>query len=182
MMFEEKKLRAVPILVGVLALALALAGAGCGGGGGGSSDTESSGGGNEVTEASSDPALQYSQCMRENGVPNFPDPEEGKIQITPGSGVDPESPEFQEASEACRQFAPSGAPTQANEDLEQQVLEYAQCMRENGVPDFPDPKVSGGAVQLKLPKGVSESSPQFREAQEACGELLAGLGGDGGAP
>ena len=31
----------------------------------------------------------------------------------------------------------------SEEDLEEQALEFAQCMRENGVPDFPDPQVDG---------------------------------------
>ena len=33
--------------------------------------------------------------------------------------------------------------TASDEDLEEQGLAFAQCMRENGVPDFPDPQVNG---------------------------------------
>src|SRR5690242_15575000 len=35
------------------------------------------------------------------------------------------------------------------------MLRFARCMRENGVPDFPDPKVnSGGGISLDAPDGA----------------------------
>lgn len=56
-------------------------------------------------------ALAFSQCMREHGV-KMPDPQfggEGKVtmKIEKGS-VDPNSPAFEEAQEACRQKVPGG--------------------------------------------------------------------------
>jgi hypothetical protein len=55
--------------------------------------------------------LEFAQCMREHGI-DMPDPQQGggiRIQrnsdgnVTNGEGViDPESPEFQAAEEACR--------------------------------------------------------------------------------
>lgn len=50
-------------------------------------------------------ALAFAQCMRENGV-DMPDPQfegDGKVKMTigPGSGIDPNSPAFQQAQEAC---------------------------------------------------------------------------------
>jgi hypothetical protein len=49
--------------------------------------------------------LKFSQCMRSHGVPNFPDPTfHGAavgIELTPGSGVDPNSPAFKSAQKAC---------------------------------------------------------------------------------
>jgi hypothetical protein len=57
-------------------------------------------------------ALAQSRCMREHGI-DMPDPtfdEDGgaQIRIGPGSGIDPESPKFQKAQEACRKEAPGG--------------------------------------------------------------------------
>ncbi len=57
-------------------------------------------------------ALAHSRCMREHGI-DFPDPtfgEDGGVQmrIRKGSGIDPESPKFQEAQEACRDEMPGG--------------------------------------------------------------------------
>src|ERR1700733_8452699 len=42
-------------------------------------------------------ALVFSACMRSHGVPNFPDPPFGgvAIRILPGSGIDPQSPQYQ---------------------------------------------------------------------------------------
>src|SRR5438552_1747298 len=55
-------------------------------------------------------AQAYSQCMRSNGVSNFPDPSE-----TPNGsygfrtqGVDPKSSAFQSASETCDVLVPGG--------------------------------------------------------------------------
>jgi hypothetical protein len=156
-------------------LALAFVAASCGG----SDDGDE--GGEASADASSDPAVEYSECMRENGVPEFPDPVNGQlqIQVTPGSGLDPNSPEWQAAQEACQDLAPAGAESGAapNPDVEAQALEYAECMRENGVPDFPDPAVEGGGVRMQLPPGIDPNSPQFQEAQQACGDIMSGLGG-----
>ena len=52
-------------------------------------------------------ALAMSRCMRAHGVTNFPDPkfEGGKVTLGirggPGSGLDPNSPTFRRAQEAC---------------------------------------------------------------------------------
>ena len=64
-------------------------------------------------------ALAFATCMRSHGVPNFPDPPPGgqAIRILPGSGVDPQSPQYQTATTACRKylgkaskFGPSTSP------------------------------------------------------------------------
>jgi hypothetical protein len=54
-------------------------------------------------------ALKYTVCLRSHGVPNFPDPgpEGGIAPITPGSGIDPQSPAFQSAQQAVRQAEPN---------------------------------------------------------------------------
>jgi hypothetical protein len=167
--------RAVQALA--LIAAAGLFAAGCGG-----SDDSRGGGGSEAS-AASDPAVAYSECMRENGVPEFPDPVDGQLQLqaTPGSGLDPDSPEFKRAQEACQDLAPGGAEAGAspNPDLQAQVLDYAKCIRKNGVPEFPDPDFSGGGVQMGLPPGVDPNSEQFQSALQACQDKAPqGLGGE----
>jgi hypothetical protein len=51
----------------------------------------------------------------------------------------------------------------------QQALAYAQCMRSNGEPGFPDPN-SQGLFQNLGP--VDIRSPQYLSASKACGHLL----------
>jgi len=59
--------------------------------------------------------LAYSQCMRAHGIKDFPDPSNGglRIQIHPGSDLDPNNPTFQKAQQACQKDLPlkgKGAP------------------------------------------------------------------------
>lgn len=52
-----------------------------------------------------DPAklLKFSQCMQKNGIPDFPDPSGGGLQIhtSPGSDLNPNNPTFLAASKLC---------------------------------------------------------------------------------
>ena len=49
-------------------------------------------------------ALKFSECMRKHGITNFPDPDsQGGIELQAGAGgsLDPQSPQFQSAQNAC---------------------------------------------------------------------------------
>jgi hypothetical protein len=52
-----------------------------------------------------DQSLEFVSCMRKNGVPDFPDPQNGQFTIT---GVDPNSPQFQSAIGKCQNLIPGG--------------------------------------------------------------------------
>jgi hypothetical protein len=72
--------------------------------------------GPQQTAAMQAQALKFSACMRSHGVPNFPDPKfEGggvQLQIKRGSGIDPQSSQFQAAQKACQgdMPGPKGGP------------------------------------------------------------------------
>ena len=55
-------------------------------------------------------ALKFSQCMRSHGLPNFPDPKPSSggvgLVIGKNSGLDPNSPQFKTAQQACKTFLP----------------------------------------------------------------------------
>jgi hypothetical protein len=162
-------------LVGAACLAL-LASA-CGGSSGeGVAQADSSG------SSKRQALLAFAACMRKNGVPNFPDPQDS------GGGArlsfDPNTPGFANAQRRCKRLLPNGgAPTrqQQREQL-QKALDYAACMRRRGVPNFPDPKASGdGGIEwgeLGPRVGIDPDSPQFTAAEEACKELAPGAKGD----
>ncbi len=58
------------------------------------------------------------------------------------------------------------------------LLRYAQCIRAHGVPNFPDPKATGG---LAIPNDINTESPAFKSAEQACSSL-AGNSGGGDSP
>jgi hypothetical protein len=124
--------------------------------------------------------VEFAKCMRTHGVPNFPEPTEGKLLVRggPDSGLDPHSPQFKAAGEACRSLAPrfNVSPAQ-RAALQEQALKFSACMRSHGVPKFPDPSFSNGEVQLTIGRsgsGIDPRSPQFQEAQKACQRLAPG--------
>lgn len=117
-------------------------------------------------------ALQFSQCMRANGVPNFPDPGPRGYQITPGSGINPRSPANQTAFNACEKYLPqSGYSPAVPASVRQEEIELANCMRANGVQDFPDPDANGN-IQFPIDSPIAQS-PAFQRAQNGpCKKYL----------
>jgi hypothetical protein len=119
--------------------------------------------------------------MRAHGVPNFPDPSSGGgINIAPGSGLNPQSPAFQSAQQACQKLLPSkGQPPKMSASERQAALRFARCMRAHGEPDFPDPTetVPQGATRVlalrgmvfALRPGIDPRSPAFERAAASCG-------------
>jgi hypothetical protein len=129
---------------------------------------------------SGDPTA-FSACMRENGIGKFPDPEaDGSISFDPGtSGIDVDSPQFQAAEKACAKLMPRGETVSREEQAKRlrEMLAYSACIREQGMPSFPDPKQSvDGSIEMDT-SGIDPRSPRFRAAQVACREL--GLRGPG---
>lgn len=127
-----------------------------------------------AAEAGADP-VTYSECMRANGVADFPDPNAqgqiayGGISVTPQVWV--------KAVGACEGLEPPGWSTEANRTPEQQsaALKFAQCMRDNGVRDFPDPATAREPLidTTKMPGEPSARSiPGFAAAQDACHDLF----------
>jgi hypothetical protein len=165
----------IGLLLGAL---VALGAAGCGGDDGGGDDGIASAGGTATPSSSasaasgndSDRFLQYAQCIRENGVPEFPDPQVdgGAVRMQMPPGLDQEK--VQAAQAKCRQYLPNGGEGNGPADPQrrEQMLKFAQCMRENGVPEFPDPQPNGGIMLNPGQLGVDPQSETFRAAQEKC--------------
>lgn len=131
--------------------------------------------------------LAFSQCMRDNGLPDFPDPTidaDGNPEFFPG-GQPPEGfaddETIQAAFDACQEFLADVVLSFLPEDtteLEDRFLEWAECMRDQGV-DIPDPDFSQGIVGPGGPGGIfgeiDPNDPAFVEASEACNYLFEGL-------
>jgi hypothetical protein len=150
-------------------------------------ESSGGGGGGAVGIAIKVPnGAKFSACMRAHGLPNFPDPNgQGVIQAGAGDGIDPRSPKFRAAQQACGKALPNGgrpSPQQLAK-AQQAALAFSACMRSHGVKDFPDPTFSGGGVTLRLRSGPgSDLDPRssfFQKAQTACQGKLPGKFGAG---
>jgi hypothetical protein len=138
---------------------------------GGSSDE-----GGEETEASFDDAqVEFAECMRENGV-DFPDPSSGEEGPGAFTDIDTDTPEFEAANEECGSIIedaiPEGdLPDQA--ELEDQILELTQCLRDKGF-DVPDQQIgdlgSGEIPQASAELQDLQDDPDFQDATEQCQE------------
>ncbi|MFI2215163.1 hypothetical protein [Streptomyces sp. NPDC020141] len=120
-------------------------------------------------EAGKGDPVAYAKCMRQNGVEDFPDPRSGG-GITLPKGVDPQSDAFKKSEEACKEHRPTRGSVEVpggNEWSSDDQVKFAQCMRKNGLSDFPDPDAEGGVI-LGQDTGVDPKSEQFKKADEAC--------------
>ncbi len=119
--------------------------------------------------------------MRDHGIANFPDPDaSGGLRIDPSMGIDPQSPQFQAAYDACQSLAPkkggSAAEPTITSDDQAAYLAAAECMRSHGFPGFPDPEFANGGVNFPIPQSIDQNSTQFANAVTACQKLIpAGL-------
>jgi hypothetical protein len=124
-------------------------------------------------------AEKFSQCMRDNGVSGFPDPDaSGELTIdgvVNGSSLDPDGPAWTAAMDACKDLQPPGftGDKDVSPEEEQTRLEFAQCMRENGVKDFPDP-VNGQPLvnTYRIPSSDTEEGMTIlNAAMQTCGDF-----------
>jgi hypothetical protein len=163
----------------VALIALATLISGCGS----SAPAATGGGGSGNTAASAQEAVKFAQCMRNNGVSQFPDLNaSGKLTIDAvanGSGLDASSPAFKQALSACKGFEPAGFTGSTRSSQQQTAgLKFAQCIRSNGVPEFPDPLPNGPLVDTNRipsanqPGGMSA----LHAAMQKCSAVAAAAG------
>ena len=187
------------VLLGVVLLGTGALAAACGGGSPGRQGVAALGTtatttGRRVAAPSGNPAspfttaFAFAQCMRTHGEPGFPNPtvsqNDGHLSasevITPGSGVDPNSPQFAGAASACkhllpRQGVPSAGPTLTPADRADYVS-AAACMRSHDIREFPDPTFHNGSVTFNSQTPIETNTPQYQSALTTCQRLIpAGL-------
>jgi hypothetical protein len=133
--------------------------------------------------------------MRANGVTNFPDPLPGGGFAFHASASVVSSPSFKAAQTRCARLMPdlggSSFSPQVQANALAQLRTVAQCMREHGVSDFPDPRstrranVSLGEYSeitnyqgawLLFPATIDMQSPAWNRAASACGALAESFG------
>jgi hypothetical protein len=145
---------------------LGLIGVGCGSsassetGAAGSAGTTNGAGGSTGAGANGngtgqEKAVKFAECMRANGVPHFPDPSaKGDFNF----GVDVSKAVFGKAVNACKALEPPGALSAKRTAKQQSAsLRFAECVREHGVKDFPDP--ANGQPLIDTTKIPSSNKP-----------------------
>jgi hypothetical protein len=120
--------------------------------------------------ATPDP-LAFTQCMRDKGIDmDDPDPDSGRPK--PGEGVDPDGEAYQAAMKDCQHLLPGSVSDDSSDPGDMKKYQaFAKCMRENGMPDFPDPQPGGQGMF----GNVDRTNPNFQKASEACQDILAGV-------
>jgi hypothetical protein len=171
------RISAISATFAALAAAAGLTLAGCGGAGG------------AHAAASASPSVgdaqvlaigqQYSQCVRDHGVAGFPDPrvQDGHLSLPDSNGQNPKQmlQNNPQAEQACRTILdrlPASAkqtPAVTAADL-QKLRQFAQCLRQNGMPDWPDPKPDGTFPIAGTPLGAEGKSPRMVAAMQACSQ------------
>lgn len=179
-----------PLAALALAGAIGLVIAGCGSNAASESGTASSTGttGTAGTTNSAadqkltahDKAVKFAECMRANGVPHFPDPDsKGELNF----GVDVTREVWLKAVDACKDLKPPGALSSKRTPKQQSAsLRFAQCVRDHGVKDFPDP-VNGEPLidTYKIPSSNRPGGMTIlNAATHKCGSILKlSAGGQG---
>lgn len=125
---------------------------------------------------------RWMECMNAAGATVYRT-DEGQFSVdkdkTPGDKA-------QAAEEKCRSLYPAAIATTAP-PLTAQALErlrkHAACMREHGIPEYPDPDpVSGEENASAVISKRGKTDPQLRAALEACENLPGGTSTEPGVP
>lgn len=151
-----------------------------GGGGGGRTGDDA---------AFQDAMVEFAECMREHGI-DMQDPTVGEgggfVIVAPAggaAGTEADREDFEAADAACQHILeavedsrPQPSPEELAE-MQDEALEFAECMREHGV-DWPDPVFDDGGARTQIGPGDGASAqsgpdpgdPDVQDAMEECGE------------
>lgn len=168
-------------------------------------------GGGDAAAGGEEALLAFAQCMRDNGIEEFPDPIIGEngVDFSIGGvptedgdgpfGVDPDT--ARAAFDACGEhleglaFGPGGTNFDPSE-IQDQLVEFAACLRDEGI-DVDDPDFSNfgppaddetgddeeGAVFVSpFGPNFDPTDPDVQAAIEACSGEGGVFGFRGGGP
>jgi len=187
----------------VILLSLAAVLTGCGGDDDASSTTQADGvaslQGNQPQDGTTttiarlsfeEAALEFTACLRDQGleVPDIQFGPNGQPLLDPSTiaDIDVGSSEFTVAFAACLPIIQNAGVLERELDPEQQAIiqdqlqEFSECMRSNGIIDFPDPDPTA-VTSFPLSAFAGFQDEDFQAALEICQRITADidLGGDG---
>ncbi|HEU5387192.1 MAG TPA: hypothetical protein VFV73_14935 [Streptosporangiaceae bacterium] len=123
----------------------------------GGSSSPGAPGGSSPSDSGAADAVAHSACMRSHGVPNYPDPRNGQLPKGTAQSFGVSSSQYQAAESACQHLLPASntnfnallaqclenghcPPTVVQQALTE-GRKFAQCMRDHGAPNWPDPTI-----------------------------------------
>lgn len=170
----------------VAVAAFSLVAAGCGGGhspgvASVASSTVPSPGGSSATTSHTHALVLAGQCIRQHGIPNFPNPVVATSGPAAGHAIlakqvlrdYPESV-VNQALAACRAALEqaginNGGPNHGPSTQEMQdLLAFARCVRHHGISNFPDPNSQGSFNLAGTGINSHQLSPAELAAARAC--------------
>ena len=143
-----------------------------------------------AVEAPTDPEeamLAFTECMRDHGI-DMPDPgNQGEGPVAIAATIDAgDAGEMEEAQQACAPLMENARNSiefdpEQQAEMEAEMLEFAQCMRDHGI-DMEDPQmVEDGGMMIQMssasaPEDGGDGGPvtprddeEFQAAAEECG-------------
>jgi hypothetical protein len=111
---------------------------------------------------------ELAQCFRDHGMPDFPDPvvdASGRAQFP--DGVDKPPAEVLEACKPILDRLPASGRVTTNHPDPAMMRRFAQCMRDHGIEDWPDPDSQG---RFALPPSLADNmktGPRWPQIQAA---------------
>ena len=125
-------------------------------------------------------AVKFAECIRAHGVSDFPDPN-AKNDFEYGVSVS--ETVWTQAVTACKDLQPPGTLSSKRTSKQQSAtLRLANCVRANGVKDFPDP-VNGEPVvdtnkipSSNRPGGMTILNAALQKCRGVMQEVLGGQG------
>ncbi|MET8911839.1 hypothetical protein [Micromonospora sp. NPDC004551] len=139
---------------------------------------------------------EWVQCIRAHGLTRMPDAQlsqEGYLEFPPSGGYEwkRDLSNHPQAIDACKSIEDRYPPNAfrpkekfSAEDL-RKLADYAKCMREHGLPEFPDPNAAGEFDFSGTPLENGVPAQKKNTAEQACrhiwdGDIRIKNGGGGG--
>jgi hypothetical protein len=134
---------------------------------------------------------EVAQCFRQNGIPTFPDPtiEQGRLTL-PDNAMSQIETQYardvlDQAQHACQsmmdripqsqiQGGGSGDRREPGPGDVDALRQWAACVRQHGIPDWPDPKADGSFPLRGTPLETEGKSPRMQQAAQACQQYWSG--------
>ncbi|HEY0448613.1 hypothetical protein [Actinophytocola sp.] len=153
--------------------------AGCGSGGGNPSKSTSASAETMSDEQILDIGREYAQCLRDHGLTiGEATVQDGRLNvpfvIPDGQQGTPAAPDIPANCQSIVDRLPEGTLSRAPVPAEDipKIERFSRCVRENGIPDWPDPRADG-TIPL-AGTSIDVKSDLYQNAQRACQKYYDG--------